>query len=182
MPHMNDMDGKISQGWGGQKPNGVHVNVFLAQRGTPTAAALTSVFTQPSPGFCPILVVTGENQASYQTVLPPTMMLIKIAPSTDFQETLIFGAAQVGIAQAVLDSVAEGLLEATQDTLVYVALWIDADADSEDAVRISMRAAAKAAIKEAVLGRPAGSAEELVAARDSVTHPFYNGLSTLERS
>jgi formaldehyde-activating enzyme len=173
MSDQHDLDGRISQGWGGVKSNGVHVNVFLARRGSPTAAALTSLFTNPSPGFCPILVVTGEDQHSYQTVLPPTMMLNKIAPSTEFQETLIFGAAQVGIAQAVLDGVAAGLLEANQDTLVFVAVWIDGAADSEDAVRRSMREAMNTAIKEA--GRPAGAADALVAARDSVTHPFYNG-------
>jgi len=170
-----NLDGKISQGWGGSAPNGVHVNVFLAERASATAAALTSVFTSPSPGFCPIVVVTGEDQASYQTVLPPTIMLNKIAPSSEFQETLIFGAAQVGVAQAVLDSVAAGLLEANQDTLVYVALWIDGAADSENAVRVSMRQAVNAAIEEAVNGRPAGTAEALVAQRDSVTHPFYGG-------
>ena len=175
MSNVNDLDGKISQGWGGSKPNGVHVNVFLAKRGSATAAALTGVFTNPSPGFCPIVVVTGEDQASYQTVLPPTIMLNKIAPTTEFQETLIFGAAQVGIAQAVLDSVAAGLLEATQDTLVYVALWIDGAADSEDAVRVSMRQAVNAAINEAVNGRPAGAVEALVQQRDSVTHHFYGG-------
>lgn len=102
-------------------------------------------------------------------------MLNKIAPSTQFQETLIFGAAQVGVAQAVLDSVAAGLLDATQDTLVFVALWIDGAADSEDAVRLSMRDAVNAAIEEAVNGRPAGTADALVATRDSITHPFYNG-------
>ena len=147
MSQNTDLDGRISQGWGGTAPNGVHVNLFLAKRGSPTAASMMGVFANPSPGFCPILVVTGEDQPSYQTVLPPTMMLNKIAPSTQFQETLIFGAAQVGVAQAVLDSVAAGLLDATQDTLVFVALWIDGAADSEDAVRLSMRDAVNAAIE-----------------------------------
>lgn len=175
MANSQDLDGRISQGWGGAAPNGVHVNVFLARRTSPTAAALTSVFTNPSPGFCPVLVVTGQDQPSYQTVLPPTMMLNKIAPSSEFQETLIFGAAQVGIAQAVLDAVAAGWLEATPDTLVFVALWIDGSADAENAVRASMRVAMNAALDEAVNGRPVGATEALVAARDAVTHPFYNG-------
>lgn len=175
MPARRDIDGRIAQGWGGAAPNGVHVNVILARRGSPTAAAMINAFTAPSPGFAPIVVCTGIDQPSYQTVNPPTIMLNKAAPGSEFAETLIFGAAQLGIAQGVLDSVAAELLDADQETVVFVSVWIDTDADDETAVRDSAREATRAATAEAVAGRDPSAARALVDGRDSLRHPFYSG-------
>ena len=44
--NMADLDGRIGEGWGGLSPNGCHVNVVLAHRGSPTAAAAISMFAQ----------------------------------------------------------------------------------------------------------------------------------------
>jgi|GEM_PF-390796 len=134
-----DVDGRIAQGWGGTSPNGVHVNVILARRGSPTAAAMITAFAAPSPGFCPIGVPVGPDQPSYETVNPPVILLNKV-PVDGFAETLVFGAATVGTAQGVLDCVADELLEADQETVVFVALWVDPAADDETAVKHAARA------------------------------------------
>jgi 5,6,7,8-tetrahydromethanopterin hydro-lyase len=136
---------------------------------------MTNAFTAPSPGFTPIVVCTGVDQPSYETVNPPTIMLNKAAPGSDFAETLIYGAAQLGIGQGVLDSVAAELLDADQETVVFVSVWIDADADDETAVRDSAREATRAATAEAVAGRDPAAARQLVDGRDSLRHPFYGG-------
>ena len=52
-----ELDGRIGEGWGGLSPNGCHVNVVLAHRGSPTAAAAISMFAHPSPGHTPVLVL-----------------------------------------------------------------------------------------------------------------------------
>jgi formaldehyde-activating enzyme len=172
---MSDIDGRISQGWGGGAPNGVHVNVILARRGSPTAAAMITAFTAPSDGFTPIVVCTGVDQPSYQTVQPPTIMLNKTAPKNSFAESLVYGAAQVGIAQGVLDSVADELLVADQESVVFVSVWIDPDADDETAVRESARQATLIAIREAVAGPAPPATQQLIASRDEIRHPFYHG-------
>ena len=41
--NLDALDGTIGQGWGGLSPNGSHVNVILARRGSPTAAAISVV-------------------------------------------------------------------------------------------------------------------------------------------
>ena len=74
MTTVHDIDGKFAQGWGGLAPDGVHVNVLLAKRGTPTAAAIATAFTSPSPGFTPVLASVGQSQPSYVTVNPPTII------------------------------------------------------------------------------------------------------------
>lgn len=171
----DDVDGRYAQGWGGSAPNGVHVNVLLARRGSATAAAIATAFTAPSRGFTPILACLGASQAEYETLNPPTIIVNKSATETEMSETLVFGGAQVGIAQGVLDTVADGLLAADQETLVFVSLWVDAAAADETAVKAAARTAARTALREAVLGRDEAELAQLVANRDAVTHPFYSG-------
>jgi formaldehyde-activating enzyme len=170
-----ELDGRIGEGWGGVKPNGSHVNVVLAHRGSPTAAAAVSMLAHPSPGHTPVLVCVGADEAHYEPVWPPTLMMNKATAVDERHETMTWGAAQVGIAQGVLDAVADGLIKATGDLLVLVAVWVDPRADDETAVRLANRAAVRKAIGTCVEGRDPDAATRLVETRDSVTGPFYSG-------
>jgi hypothetical protein len=71
--------------------------------------------------------------------------------------------------------VADGLIEATGDLIVLVALWLDGRADDETAVRVATRAAVRKGIGMCVEGRDPAAAAQLVAERDSVWNPFYSG-------
>ena len=170
-----ELDGRIGEGWGGVKPNGSHVNVVLAQRGSPTAAAAVSMLAHPSPGHTPVLVCVGPDEAHYEPVWPPTLMMNKATAVDERHETMTWGAAQVGIAQGVLDAVADGVIEASGDLLVLVAVWVDPRADDETALCLANRAAVRKAIGTCVEGRDPDSAARLVELRDSVTGPFYSG-------
>jgi formaldehyde-activating enzyme len=172
----DDLDGRVAEGWGGPAgANGSHVNVVLARRGTPTAAALLGTLTTPTPGHTPILVVVGEDQPSYEPVWPPTIMINKATALQDRHQTITWGAAQLGIARGVLDAVADGLLEPSGDLLVFVAVWVDPAASDETTVRAANREAVRKAIEVAVRGRDRDAAWALVERRDSVTSPFYGG-------
>jgi formaldehyde-activating enzyme len=149
--------------------------VVLAERGTATAAALLTTFTSPSPGHVPILVVVGEDQAHYEPVWPPTIMINKATALEDLHQTITWGAAQLGIAQGVLDAVADGLLPATDEVLVLVCVWVDPAASDETAVRDANRVAVRKALEVAVRGRDPEAAAALVARRDGLTSPFYGG-------
>ena len=170
-----ELDGRIGEGWGGVKPNGSHVNVVLAARGSPTFAAAVSMFSHPSPGHTPVLVCVGPDEASYEPVWPPTLMMNKATAREARHETITWGAAQLGIGQGVLDAVADGLLEATDDVIVLVAVWVDPTAKDETAVRQANRAAVRKAIGTCVEGRDAQAAQRLVARRDELQNPFYSG-------
>ncbi len=170
-----ELDGRIGEGWGGVKPNGSHVNVVLAARGSPTFAAAVSMFSHPSPGHTPVLVCVGPDEASYEPVWPPTLMMNKATAREARHETITWGAAQLGIGQGVLDAVADGLLEATDDVIVLVAVWVDPTASDETAVRQANRAAVRKAIGTCVEGRDAQAAQRLVARRDELQNPFYSG-------
>jgi formaldehyde-activating enzyme len=169
------LDGRIGEGWSGVKPNGSHVNVVLAARGSPTFAAAVSMFAQPSPGHTPVLVCVGPDEARYEPVWPPTLMMNKATAREPEHETITWGAAQLGIGQGVLDAVADGLLEPTDDVIVLVAVWVDPNARDETAVRAANRAAVRKAIGTCVEGRDSNAAQRLVAERDELRNPFYSG-------
>ena len=169
------LDGRIGEGWSGRDPDGAHVNVVLAERGTPTAAALLTAFTSPTPGHTPILVVVGEDKDHYEPVWPPTIMMNKATATEERHQTITWGAGQLGIAQGVLDAVAEGLLDPTHEVLVFVAIYIEPTADDETAVRRASRAATLKGIRMAKRGRDPEAVQALVDRRDSITSPFYNG-------
>jgi formaldehyde-activating enzyme len=170
-----DLDGRIGHGWGGLSPNGSHVNVVLARRGSATAAAAMSMLAHPSPGHTPVLVCLGPSQPEYEPVWPPTLMMNKSTALDAGSQTMTWGAAQLGIGQGVLDAVADGLLEATQDTIVLVSVWVDPRAGDETAVRRANRDATRAAIEECVRGRDQDAVTRMVDRRDTLRSPFYSG-------
>ncbi|MCX2729265.1 formaldehyde-activating enzyme [Saccharopolyspora sp. NFXS83] len=171
MSTTRQLDGRIAQGWGGRTPNGCHVNVVLADRGSPTAAAMMTTYAAPAEGFTSILVSVGQDQPSDEAVHPPTLMVNK----TRADPGLIAGACQVGIAQGVLDVVAAGTLVADQETLVFVSIRLGPDADDETAAKHSSREATRNAVGEATTGRDPAAVQRLFLARDRLAHPFYGG-------
>jgi formaldehyde-activating enzyme len=129
----------------------------------------------PSPGHTPVLVCVGETPRDYEPVWPPTLMMNKATATTDIHQTITWGAAQLGIAQGVLDAVADGLVEASGDLLVLVAVWVDPRAADETSVRVSNREAVRKALGVCVEGRDPAAAAALVERRNTVTSPFYSG-------
>jgi formaldehyde-activating enzyme len=170
-----DYDGLIGEGWSGADPDGAHVNVVLAERGSATAAALLTTFTSPAPGHAPILVVVGEDKDHYEPVWPPTIMINKETALEPLHQTITWGAGQLGIAQGVLDAVAEDLIPCSGDLLVFVAIYIDPGATDETAVRLASRAATLKGVRTAREGRDPSVARGLVDRRDDLRSPFYGG-------
>jgi formaldehyde-activating enzyme len=173
--NVEEIDGRIGEGWSGEAPNGIHVNVVLARRGSPTAAATVSMLAHPTPGHTPVLLTVGPTQQEYEPVWPPTLMMNKATALEERHQRLTWGAGQLGIGQGVLDAVADGLIEASGDLLVLVAVWIDPAAADETAVREAARVATRKALGTCVEGRDADAAAALVERRDSLRNPFYGG-------
>ena len=171
-----DLDGAIGEGWGGEAQIvGSHVNVIIARRGSATAAGLMTAFATPRPGHTPILVCVGEHETKYEPVWPPLVMMNKSTAVTDTHQTMTWGAAQLGLAQGTLDAVADSLIEATDEYIVFVAVWVNPGATDETAIRKANRQSIRKAIEMAVKGRDPEAAKRLVERRDELTSPFYSG-------
>jgi 5,6,7,8-tetrahydromethanopterin hydro-lyase len=167
------LDGSIGEAWSGDVPNGSHVNVVLARRGSPTAAAAAAALACPGPGHAPVLVCLGAGNA----VRPATMMVNKMTIASERHGLITWGAAQLGIGQAVMDCVVDGTLSATDtaELVLLVGVWVDPAADDETAVRLANRRAMAAAIADALAGDRSARVQELVALRESARNAFYTG-------
>jgi 5,6,7,8-tetrahydromethanopterin hydro-lyase len=168
------LDGRIGEAWSGEVPNGSHINLVLARRGSPTAAAATAVLASPRPGHLPILACL---KGAGTPVRPATIVVNKVTLEGDRLERMTWGAAQLGIAQGILDAVAEDLLGAEEapEIVILVAVWVDPDAHDETAVRAANRQATRDAIADALTPPSAEAVRALAAQRDEPTNAYYAG-------
>jgi 5,6,7,8-tetrahydromethanopterin hydro-lyase len=168
------LDGAIGEAWSGEVPNGSHINLVLARRGSPTAAAAAAVLASPRPGHLPILACL---KGAGTPVRPATIVVNKVSLDDERLRRMTWGAAQLGIAQGVLDAVAEGRLDAGEagDVLVLIAVWVDPEAEDETAVRIANREATRAAIADALDPPSAEAVRALAEQREEATNAFYTG-------
>ena len=167
------IDGRIGEAWSGDVPNGSHINLVVAWRGSPTAAVAVSALANPRAGHAPVVVCLGAGNA----VRPITIMTNKATASEDLHKRITWGAAQLGIGQGVMDAVADGTLpEALAGELVLlVAVWVDPDAGDETACRRAARDATRRAIDDALAGAPADQVARLASIREGARNVFYGG-------
>jgi 5,6,7,8-tetrahydromethanopterin hydro-lyase len=110
-------------------------------------------------------------------VRPITVVVNKSTIESERLGRVTWGAAQLGIAQGVLDAVAEGLLPAenVDEILLLIAVWVDPDADDEAAVKEANRVAARDALADALTAHSAASVLEVVALREQARNAFFEG-------
>lgn len=177
---LDRLDGRVGEGWGGDGVLGCHINLVLAANGSPTGAAAALALASPAPGHVPFLVCAGGGTL----VRPATVVVNKTTLTNAALEQLTWGALQLGIAQAVLDAVAAGIVpvELTGEITLLVAAWIDpaagarpVDAEAETALRLAARTAMLAAITDARWPAPPGAQQSLIARRDTISNGFYQG-------
>ncbi|HYX85353.1 MAG TPA: formaldehyde-activating enzyme [Gaiellales bacterium] len=166
-------DGCFGEAWSGTAPDGSHINVVIGRRGSPTAAAAATALACPSAGHAPVMACLGAGNA----VRPATIILNKATIASDLHGRITWGAAQLGIAQGVMDAVADGAIAAadTGDLVLLACVWVDPEAADETAVRLANRDAARRAIADAIAGDRRARLDELMAMRDAATNAFYAG-------
>jgi 5,6,7,8-tetrahydromethanopterin hydro-lyase len=170
------LDGRFGESWSGEVPNGSHINAVLARRGSPTAAAAASALGGPRPGIVPFLACLSPG-----LVARPMTVVVNKSPIPDDPDSLLgritWGAAQLGIAQGVLDAVAEGLIDPAEaaDLVILVALWVDPAADDETAVKRANREAMRGAIADALRPPGADDVRALAGRREEAANIYYTG-------
>jgi 5,6,7,8-tetrahydromethanopterin hydro-lyase len=170
---VGDRDGRIGEAWSGEAPNGSHINLVVARQGSPTAAAIAGALASPGPGHVPFLACVAPGTV----VRPVTVVVNKSTIETETLGRMTWGAVQLGIAQGVLDAVAEGLLpaETVDETVLLIAVWVDPAADDEAAVKQANRTAARDAVADALTAHAAASVLEVVALREQAHNTFFGG-------
>jgi 5,6,7,8-tetrahydromethanopterin hydro-lyase len=171
--NLDEVDGRFGEATSGSAPNASHINLVVARRGSPTAAAAAAAMADVRPGHAPLLLCMGAGNL----VRPATVVRNKTTIDSDQLGELTWGAAQLGIGQGVCDAVDSGLipLEHVDDLVLLIAVWVDASGDDHTATRAANRTATRHAIADALQLDHRDRALELIAARERATNRFYRG-------
>ncbi|WP_185152230.1 formaldehyde-activating enzyme [Peribacillus simplex] len=172
---VTDFDGKFGEAFGGEAPNGSHINVVISKRGSNAHAESVRTLASPSKGHVPFLACLGLGNV----IKPSTIVINKITIDNENYEQFFFGAAQLGIGQGVLDAVKIGLFEKDSlgDISLLVACWIDPECEDETKIKVNSRVAMFNAIKNALMtpSEENGYVQNLLNTYESATNNFYSG-------
>lgn len=170
-----DFDGKFGEAFGGEAPNGSHINVVISKRGSNSHAEAVRTLASPSKGHVPFLACLGLGNV----IKPSTIVINKITIEDEKYERFFFGAAQLGIGQGVLDAVKEGLLEKDSlgDISLLVACWIDPECNDETKIKVNTREAMLNAIKNALMtvSEEEAYVQNQLETYETATNNFYSG-------
>ena len=152
----------------GEGPEVAHIDLVIGKKGSSVEQAFVTALASPARGHTPLLAVLTPNIPAK----PPTLMVNKVTIRNANQALLIFGPAQAAVAKAVVDSVVEGIIPASEaDNLMIIAsVFIEWDAADKKKIYDWNYEATKAAIRRAMTGEPKMS--EVLAKKDTAKHPF----------
>ena len=145
------------------------MNTVLGRKGGPVETAWATALATPRQGHIAFVAVLRPNMP----VKPATLFVNKADIRGDRHAELTWGAAQAGVAQGVLEAVADGTIPAGEvdDLVLIAAVWVDWSADDEEAIYTGNVEATRGALAAGAEGRPA--IEELLALRGEPANPFF---------
>lgn len=145
-----------------------HIDLIIGPRGSAAETAFCNALTNNKDGFTTLLAVVAPNLPCK----PNTIMFNKVTIKGAKQAVQMFGPAQSGVARAVADSVAEGVIPQNEadDLFISVGVFIHWQAEDDNKIYDYNYKATKEALARAIKGEP--SAATVTAQRNSVKHPF----------
>lgn len=160
---------QIGESFVGQGVNAAHINTVFGHREGPAGVAWATALATPSQGHVPYVVVLAPSLP----VKPMTLFVTKAAPANDTHGTMIWGAAQAGVAGGVADAVAEGFIKKgdLDNGCIITAVWVNPGADDADAVYQNNREATRTALMNGAKNLP--SIKDVLDNRALPHNPYY---------
>jgi len=145
-----------------------HIDLLIGSKDGPVGAAFANALARQSDGHSNLLAVLEPNLA----VKPSTVMITKVTIKGMRQAVQMFGPAQAAVAEAVSDSVANGVIpkEQAEDLVVVCGVFIHPAAEDDSKIFQYNYDATKEAIANAMANKP--SVDEMLAGRGNAAHPF----------
>lgn len=158
----------IGEALDGEGNEVAHIDLLIGSKDGPVGTAFANALSTQSEGHSNLLAVLAPNVA----VKPATVMVTKVTIKGAKQAVQMFGPAQAAVAQAVADSVADGIIPKDQceDLVIVCGVFIHWQAESDEKIYNYNYSATKMAISNAMKGVP--SADEMIAQKDAAAHPF----------
>ena len=145
-----------------------HIDLVIGPRGSAAESAFVNALSNNKDGFTTLLAVIAPNLPCK----PNTILYNKVTIKDARQAVQMFGPAQYAVDKAVQDSVAEGVIPASEadDVFISVGVFIHWEASDDAKIQDYNYRATKEALARAVAGKP--TAAEVTAQRNSASHPF----------
>src|ERR1700761_6291550 len=93
-----------------------HIDLVIGPRGSAAETSFVNALSNNKDGFTTLLAVIAPNLACK----PNTILFNKVTIKDARQAVQMFGPAQYGVAKAIQDSVAEGVIPAAEADDLYV--------------------------------------------------------------
>jgi 5,6,7,8-tetrahydromethanopterin hydro-lyase len=148
--------------------NVAHIDLVMGPRGSVAEETFCRALTDQKDGANGLLAILAPNLM----VKPATVMFNKVTIRNEKQAVQMFGPAQRGIALAVMECVAEGIIpkEEVENIFISVGVYISTRADMDERVQDWNYQATKQAIKNAINQEP--TIDTLLAKYKDSVHPF----------
>jgi 5,6,7,8-tetrahydromethanopterin hydro-lyase len=145
-----------------------HIDLLLGSKDGPVGQAFAQALADQKMGHSNLLAVLEPNLICK----PATVMITKVTIKGAKQAVQMFGPAQFGVAKAVTDCVAEGIISKAQaEELVCVCgVFIHWEAKDDKKIFQYNYDATKLAIIRAMKNEP--QVDEILAKKDTAKHPF----------
>ena len=145
-----------------------HIDLLIGSKDGPVGAAFANALARQSEGHSNLLAVLTPNLA----VKPATVLVTKVTIKGMKQAVQMFGPAQAGVAKAVADSVADGVIPAkdAESLVIVCGVFIAPNAEDNKKIYDFNYQATKDAIASAMRGKP--TVQEMLAGKDKAAHPF----------
>ncbi len=145
-----------------------HIDLLIGRKDGPVGVAFANALARQSEGHSNLLAVLEPNLA----VKPSTVMITKVTIKGSKQAVQMFGPAQAAVADAVSDSVADGVIpkDQAEQLCIVCGVFIHWQAEDDKKIYEYNYAATKESIKNAMAGSP--SVDEMLSGKEKASHPF----------
>ena len=157
-----------AEAWAGEVPNAAHLNLAVGLKGGPIEQAFLTAMALPRSGTIPFFTALQPNWP----VKPFTLFVNKADFRSERHSQLTWGPAQAGVAEGILTAVQHSIIPQGQvdEYLIIASVWVDWNANNDEAVYQNNKDAALNAMERAFGGKP--GIEDLLARLGHAENPF----------
>ena len=165
---IRDFGLRVGEALAGGGAEVAHIDVMIGLKDGPVGEAYARAKAAPSAGHEPLVAILEPNVM----VKPLTLIVPTVTIRGMRQASMVYGPAQAGVAKAVADCLADGIIpkEVVEDLVIIANVFVHPSAVNRHRVYVNNYKAMRHAVRRAMEGRP--SAEEVVENKDRSKHPF----------
>ena len=159
---------RIGEALAGKEPEVAHIDLLIGRKDGPVGEAYAKAKAAPTAGHESLVAILEPNLV----VKPVTLIVPTVTIKGMRQASMIYGPAQAGVAKAVADSVADGIIPkaAAEDLIIIANVFVHPSAVNRHRVYVNNYKAMRHAIRRAMEGRP--TVEEVIENKERSKHPF----------